>query len=104
MALPDQILEAHETAAPPQCRHHYCTEQRWPTPLRTASELSLFARGIPLSPFGQLLPGDDFETSVASKHFVQQFLDPLLVALDLVVLAVVKLREAQTLVGIEDDC
>merc|ERR1712039_597419 len=101
--MPNQIMVAHEIAALLHHRHPYSTEQRRPAPLRMPSELGLLARGIPLSPLGQLLPGNDFETSVASEHFVQQLFNSLLVALDLVVLAVVKFREAQPLVGIEDD-
>merc|ERR1712238_272872 len=64
------------------------------------SELRLLR--VPLGPSRELLAGHHLEARVASEDLVDEFRQALLVALDVVVLAMVKLREAQPLVGVED--
>mmetsp|Transcript_8611 Transcript_8611/g.27416 ORF Transcript_8611/g.27416 Transcript_8611/m.27416 type:complete len:458 (-) Transcript_8611:94-1467(-) len=71
---------------------------------RAALELRLLARRVPLRPGWQLLARDHLEARVTAQDLVEQPGDAALVALDLALLAVVQLGEAQALVRVEDHC
>mmetsp|Transcript_8609 Transcript_8609/g.27406 ORF Transcript_8609/g.27406 Transcript_8609/m.27406 type:complete len:460 (-) Transcript_8609:55-1434(-) len=67
-------------------------------------ELRLLARRVPLRPSRQLLARDHLEARVAAQDLVEEPGDAALVSLDLALLAVVQLGEAQALVRVEDHC
>merc|ERR1712137_848489 len=59
---------------------------------------------IPLGPSWQLLARHHLEARVTAKDLVEELRQALLIALDLIVLPMVELRETQPLVGVEDHC
>ena len=58
---------------------------------------------IPASPRWQFLPWNGLEAGVTTQNLVHEVVYASLVTLDLALLPMVESREAQTLVGVEDD-